>query len=161
MVRLNLNKTSYFKKQIVLLLIVVVSSFSGYAQNSMERKQLFDYDWKFFLGDASEAKATDFNDESWRKLDLPHDWSIEGKIHPKNPTGGGGGYFPAGIGWYRKTFQAPPSWKGKRVCLEFDGVSGETTVYLNGQKLGVHPYAYTSFRFDITSRLNPAAKNLL
>ena len=64
----------------------------------MERKQLFDYDWKFFLGDAAEAKANDFNDAGWRKLDLPHDWSIEGKVNAKNPTKGAEGYFPTGIG---------------------------------------------------------------
>ena len=78
-----------------------------------------------------------------------------------NPTGAGEGYFPAGIGWYRKTFTTPPSWKGKRVSLEFDGVSGYTTVYLNGQKIGAHPYAYTSFLFDITAQLNADAKNVL
>ncbi|MGF6846472.1 hypothetical protein QFZ51_001707 [Chitinophaga sp. W3I9] len=80
------------------------------AGGSIERKQLFDYSWKFFLGDVPEAKTKDFNDNNWRKLDLPHDWSIEGKINPKNPTGGAGGYFPAGIGWYRKAFQVPGEW---------------------------------------------------
>jgi beta-galactosidase len=120
-----------------------------------------DADWKFVLGDPADAGSPAFDDKSWRTLTVPHDWSIEGPPNEKNPTGAGGGYFPAGIGWYRKTFTALPSWKGKRVCLEFDGVSGDTTVYLNGQKLGVHPYAYTSFRYDITSQLSPAAKNVL
>jgi beta-galactosidase len=120
-----------------------------------------DADWKFALGDPADAASPKFDDDSWRTLTVPHDWSIEGPPNEKNPTGGGGGYFPAGIGWYRKSFMAPPRWKGKRVCLEFDGVAGEATVYLNGQKIGVHPYAYTSFRFDITSQLNPAGKNLL
>ena len=161
MVRLNLNKTNYFKKQIVLLLIVTVSSFSGYAQNSMERKQLFDYDWKFFLGDAPEAKATDFNDESWRKLDLPHDWSIEGKIHPKNPTGGGGGFFPAGIGWYRKTFQAPDAWKTKKTAIYFEGVYMNSEVFINGKSLGVYPYGYSSFSYDLTPYLNFGKENVI
>jgi beta-galactosidase len=120
-----------------------------------------DADWKFVLGDPADAGSPTINDDSWRTLTVPHDWSIEGPPNEKNSTGAGGGYFPAGIGWYRKTFTAPPSWKGKCVSLEFDGVAGDTTVYLNGQKLGVHPYAYTSFRFDITSQLTPAAKNVL
>lgn len=55
---------------------------------AQERKQLFDFDWKFKLGDAPKAIAKDFNDQDWRTLDLPHDWSIEGKIDPKNPMGG-------------------------------------------------------------------------
>jgi beta-galactosidase len=120
-----------------------------------------DADWKFIAGDPAGAESPTFNDQSWRTVTVPHDWSIEGTPAEKNPTGNGGGYFPAGIGWYRKTFIAPASWKGKRVSLEFDGVSTDATVYLNGHRLGVHPYAYTSFRFDITSQLNPSAANVV
>ncbi len=44
MYSLNSHKSNpYFKKQIVLAFILFLSSFAGYAQNSMERKQLFDY----------------------------------------------------------------------------------------------------------------------
>ena len=85
---------------------------------------------------------------SWRSVDLPHDWSIESEPDKDNPGGAGGGFFPAGIGWYRKTFTAPAEWKGKRVSVEFDGVYRDATVYLNGHKLGMHPYGYTSFSFD-------------
>jgi beta-galactosidase len=120
-----------------------------------------DAEWKFELGDPAGAESAAFDDRSWRTVTVPHDWSIEGTPDEKNPTGGGGGYFPAGIGWYRKTFTAPASWMGKRVSLEFDGVSSNATVYVNGQKLGTHPYAYTSFRFDITSLLNLSAANVL
>ncbi|HEY5507251.1 MAG TPA: sugar-binding domain-containing protein [Paludibacter sp.] len=127
----------------------------------MEKKQLFDYDWKFFLGDATEAKATDFNDESWRKLDLPHDWSIEGKTHPKNPTGGGGGFFPAGIGWYRKTFQAPDAWKAKKTAIYFEGVYMNSEVFINGKSLGVYPYGYSSFSYDLTPYLNFGKENVI
>ncbi|HET6557229.1 MAG TPA: glycoside hydrolase family 2 TIM barrel-domain containing protein [Prolixibacteraceae bacterium] len=127
----------------------------------MERKQFFDYDWKFFLGDASEAKANNYNDQSWRKLDLPHDWSIEGKIHPKNPTGGAGGYFPAGIGWYRKTFSAPAGWKGKSVSIYFEGVYMNSEVFINGKSLGVYPYGYSSFSYDLTPYLDFDKENVI
>ncbi|MGA2537102.1 MAG: sugar-binding domain-containing protein, partial [Terracidiphilus sp.] len=120
-----------------------------------------DGDWRFALGDPAGAESPAFDAQSWRTLTVPHDWSIESAPAEKNSTGGGGGYFPAGIGWYRKTFTALASWKGKRVSLEFDGVSSNATVYLNGHKLGTHPYAYTSFRFDITSLLNLSAANVL
>ncbi len=92
---------------------------------------------------------------------MPHDWSIEKPLDEKNPTGSGGGYSASGIAWYRKSFTAPASWKGKRVSLEFDGVSSGATIYLNGQKVGIHPYAYTSFHFDITSQLSLSARNAL
>jgi len=161
MYSLNSHKEKSFTKQIVLVFILFLSSFSGYAQNGMERKQLFDYNWKFFLGDTSEAKSNDFNDESWRKLDLPHDWSIGGKVNPKNPTKGAGGYFPTGIGWYRKTFQAPDVWKAEKIAIYFEGVYMNSEVFINGKSLGVHPYGYTSFSYDLTPYLNFGKENVI
>jgi beta-galactosidase len=161
MYSLNSNKEKSFTKQIVLVFILFLSSFSGYAQNDMERKQLFDYNWKFFLGDTSEAKSIDFNDTSWRSLDLPHDWSIEGKVNPKNPTKGAGGYFQAGIGWYRKTFHAPDAWKAEQTAIYFEGVYMYSEVFINGKSLGVHPYGYTSFSYDLTPYLNFGKENII
>jgi len=161
MYSLNSVRKDYFSKQVVLLFMLFISAVSGYAQNGMERKQLFDFNWKFFLGDTSEAKANNFNDESWRKLDLPHDWSIEGEIHPKNPTGGGGGYFPAGIGWYRKTFQAPDAWKTNKIAIYFEGVYMNSEVFINGKSLGVYPYGYSSFSYDLTPYLNFGKENVI
>ena len=94
-------------------------------------------------------------------MDLPHDWSIEGAAGQGQSDGSGGGYFPAGTGWYRKTFSAPAEWKGKRVSVEFDGVYRDATVYMNGHKLGTQPYGYTSFRFDLTPDLDFAGPNVL
>ena len=71
------------------------------------------------------------------------------------------GSFPGGMGWYRKTFHAPADWKGKRVSVEFDGVYRDATVYLNGHKLGTHPYGYTAFAFDLTPELNLSGANVL
>jgi len=120
-----------------------------------------DAGWKFFLGDPAGAEASSFADASWRALDLPHDWSIEGKPDRDAPGGSGEGFYEGGIGWYRKSFTAPADWKGKRVSIEFEGVYRDATVYLNGQKLGTHPYGYTAFTFDLTSHLNIAGANLL
>src|SRR5882757_3733390 len=120
-----------------------------------------DYGWKFLLGDPADAAAQSFQDSGWRIVDLPHDWSIEEAPSDKNATGSGGGYFPAGIGWYRRTFTAPASWKGKQVSVEFEGVASNATVFLNGKKLGIHPYAYTSFRFDLTHDLDFSKANVI
>jgi len=159
--RLNSYKKQYFAKQIVFLFILFISFFSGYAQNSMERKQLFDYNWKFFLGDDAEAKTSNFNDTSWRNLDLPHDWSIEGKIHPKNTTGAGGGYFPSGIGWYRKTFKVSDEMKAKKTAIYFEGVYMNSEVFINGKSLGVYPYGYSSFSYDLTPYLIFGKENVI
>ena len=126
-------------------------------------RQVLDADsgWRFLLGDPSGAEARQFADGSWRTVNLPHDWSIEGVPDKDNPTAAGGGFFPGGTGWYRKTFTAPKEWKGKRVSVEFDGVYKDATVYLNGSKLGTHPYGYTSFSFDLTPGLDFSGPNVL
>jgi beta-galactosidase len=120
-----------------------------------------DSGWKFLLGDPSGAEAPTFADAAWRTVDLPHDWSIEGRPEKNNPSGSGGGFYPTGVGWYRKTFHAPAGWRGKRVSVEFDGVYRDSTVYLNGHKLGIHPNGYTSFTFDLTPALNFKGANVL
>jgi beta-galactosidase len=121
----------------------------------------FDHDWRFLQGDPSGAEATSFDAAAWRTVDLPNDWSIEGKIDPRNPMGGSGGFFPAGIGWYRRSFTAPAAWKGNRVSVEFEGVYMNATVYINGHELGAHPYGYTSFFHDLTAHLQSGANNVL
>jgi beta-galactosidase len=158
----NLHKQNKYYIKTILFLYLSFSSI-GFAQNieGVVRKQLFDYDWKFFLGDVPEANANNFNDETWRKLDLPHDWSIEGTTNPKNATGGGGGFFPAGIGWYRKTFQAPDSWKTKKTAIYFEGVYMNSEVFINGKSLGVYPYGYSSFSYDLTPYLNFGKENVI
>jgi beta-galactosidase len=120
-----------------------------------------DAGWKFSLGDTSGAEAVSFADGSWRTVDLPHDWSIESKPEKDNASGSGEGFFPGGVGWYRKTFHAPADWKGKRVSVEFDGVYRDSTVYLNGHKLGTHAYGYTAFALDLTPELKFEGVNVL
>jgi beta-galactosidase len=120
-----------------------------------------DSGWKFTLGDPSGADASSFADTAWRTVDLPHDWSIESPPAKDNPSGAGSGFFPNGIGWYRKTFTTPADWRARRVSVEFDGVYRFASVYLNGHKLGIHPYGYTSFAFDLTPDLNFTGPNVL
>jgi beta-galactosidase len=114
----------------------------------------FDADWRFLKGDAQGAERPEFDDASWRKLDVPHDWSIEGPFDKDNPTGGAGGFLPAGVGWYRKHFILPASDKERRVFVEFDGVMANSDVWINGFHLGKRPYGYVSFGYELTGRLN-------
>ena len=164
MVRINsFNRCNLENKIVIIVFLLLANGIFGYAQNHdvFERKQLFDYDWKFFLGDVAEAKINDFNDGSWRNLDLPHDWSIEGTISPKNPTGGAGGYFPAGVGWYRKKFNVPSEWKAKNISIYFEGVYMNSEVFINGKSLGVYPYGYSSFSYNLTPYLNFGKENVV
>ncbi len=110
----------------------------------------FDDGWRFRLGDPAGAQASGFDDASWRVLDVPHDWSIEGEYSQDNPMGGTCGYLPAGIGWYRKTVPVPGDWKGKHVEIAFDGVCMNSTVWANGKELGTRPCGWSSFAYDIS-----------
>src|SRR5579872_1635945 len=153
----NICKIVYRIKILVITCLLLAGNIVCRAQSpeKIERKQLFDYNWKFYQGDTASAKSKDFNDMGWRSLDLPHDWSIEGKINLKNPTGGEGGYFPAGIGWYRKTFKVPGEWKSKKVSIYFEGVYMNSEVFINGKSLGIRPYGYSAFSYDLSPYLDP------
>ena len=132
-----------------IALMLVVNACAN-ADASAPRSANFDEGWKFNLGDSAAYSQPDFNDSSWRSLNLPHDWAIEGDFSKENPSGTGGGALPGGIGWYRKTFTVPGYKEGEKVYIDFDGAYMNTTVYINGHELGRRPYGYASFSYDIT-----------
>ncbi len=120
---------------------------------AVRERTSFDFGWRFNLGDTPGAEQPAFADASWRALDLPHDWSIEGAYDEHALTGGSGGYLPAGIGWYRKSFTLPESARGRRVTIQFDGVYQHSTVWINGHELGTRPYGYATFWYELTPHL--------
>jgi beta-galactosidase len=134
---------------------------------------LFDHDWRFHQGDAPGADQPHFDDSSWRRLDVPHDWMIEGVAGPNpsamdgpfdknSPAGAGGAYLNGGIGWYRKAFTLPESARGRHISVLFDGAYMAADITCNGQKLGSHPYGFTSFSYDLTPLLKYGSeKNIL
>ncbi|SMB99113.1 glycoside hydrolase family 2 sugar binding [Hymenobacter roseosalivarius DSM 11622] len=137
------------------------------AQNRPAKTTLFDAGWRFQRGGAQGAEKPEFDDARWQPVDLPHDWSIEdlpGTASPFSPEAVSqvsGGFTTGGTGWYRKTFILPPSQKGQRIQLQFDGVYMNAEVWLNGQSLGTHPYGYTSFWYDVTDKVQFGADNVL
>jgi len=125
--------------------------------SSARTKLLFDEGWRFQLGDVADAESASFDDSAWRLVELPHDWSIELPRDPKAPCGGSGGFFQNGIGWYRKTLAVEPSWEGKCVALEFEGVYRNAEVFINGQRAGGQRYGYIPFSVDLTQVVSGAA----
>ena len=117
------------------------------------RSNNFNLNWKFHLGEVPGFMTPNFDEQSWRTLDLPHDWAIEGVFDEANPAGESGGYLKNGIGCYRKSFQLPESLKGKRISIRFDGVYMNSTVYINGTYLGNRPYGFSTFEYDLTPYL--------
>ncbi len=141
--------------RLLFLIAVLLLPFSIFAQSAphVRGTASFDTDWRFFRGDAPGLEKPEFDDSAWRKLDVPHDWSIEGPFDEKNPTGGAGGLLPAGIGWYRKRFTLPDDYARRRVFIDFDGVMANSDVWINGFHLGQRPYGYVSFEYELTGHL--------
>lgn len=121
-------------------------------------RENFDYGWRFAKEDVEGAEEVAFDDSQWRALDLPHDWSVEGPFDQKAPAGAQGGFLPCGIGWYRKTFSLAEV-EGK-AFIEFDGVYKNSEVWLNGESLGMRPFGYLGFQYDLTPHL-VAGENVL
>jgi len=104
--------------------------------------------------------ATGWDDSSWRKLDVPHDFAIEGPF--RMDLSGNTGRLPyQGIGWYRKSFVLDSTDADKRIYVDFDGVMAYAQVWLNGQYVGGWPYGYNSFRLDLTPYVRTGGENLL
>ena len=121
----------------------------------------FDAGWNFLKADATGAEQNNFDDSAWRKLDVPHDWSIAGPFAETNKAGGAGAWLPSGIAWYRKTFSPPKTDSGRRVFIEFDGVMQNSDVWINGFHLGHRPFGYVSFSYELTDHLNFGGDNVL
>ena len=128
-----------------------------------KRNQPFDDHWRFLRGDAQGAERPEFDDSSWRMLDLPHDFSIEdlpprpadqngldtvwgipcplptriGPFDTELSQGGRDtGWFVGGTGWYRRSFSASAVPADGQVEITFDGVYRNSDVWLNGELLG-------------------------
>lgn len=142
----------------------------------------FDEDWKFYLAtrtpeaadggfaaegvkDAgeyttAEIVAEDFDDLSWRTLDVPHDFSIEGEKVSSSVDSQA--YLQGGLGYYRKKFSVPASMQGaRRISIDFEGVYQNSVIYLNGEEVGSYPSGYTGFALDITDKVKYGSENTL
>jgi len=128
--------------------------------HAMER-QLWDAQWRFALADSPEMAQLSYDDSAWRVLNLPHDWAIEGNFYVKNPSGAVGGALPGGVGWYRKRLMLTDNNEHSRYVLHFDGAFMNTSVYVNGKLVGIRPYGFIGFGFDITPFLNKKGENVV
>ena len=149
------------------------------AQDSPRERLLFDFGWKFHLGDdwpdarglskggvCTGPAGREFDDSQWRAVNLPHDWAVELPFdqtasykHGFKPVGPG---FPTNsVAWYRRTFQLPPEDTGKRIWIEFDGVFRDAEVFVNGWFVGHHEGGYNGFRYDITDVANCGGNNVI
>ena len=123
------------------------------------RKVSFNSDWSFHLNDSIKDNDTINSTTVWRTLNVPHDWSIEGKFDEKSPAGYGGGALNGGLGWYKKTFKVAITDTSKVTSIIFDGVYKNSEVWVNGHYLGKRPNGYIGFQYDMSPYLNYGDKN--
>ncbi len=140
-----------FQIRLALTWLLLVSSAWAETNESLRQSVSFNRDWKFQLGDSTNAAKTAFNDSQWDSVGLPHSFSEPYFAASK---------FYEGFGWYRKTFVVPKAWKGKRISLEFDGAFCIAEIFVKGKRIGEHTGGYTGFALDITDAVKSGG-NLL
>jgi len=146
-----------------ILLFFLVSYISVYCQNSnnfkARIKESFNQDWKFKISDNAVYNTPSFDDSNWRKLDLPHDWSVEYDFSKNNS--GRNSWLPGGIGWYRKQFIIPKNYENKHIEIQFDGIYRHSEIWVNGEHVGNQYDGFTSFYFDISPYLKFGEPNTI
>ena len=119
---------------------------------SARESTLLDSGWKFQSGEAVNAEQPGFDDSSWQRISIPHNWGWEEAQQ--------GRHFYRGPGWYRRELNLVPE-TGKRYFLRFEAASLVADVYLNGTKLGEHRGGFGAFCYEITGNLAARGTNVL
>lgn len=142
-----------------LLLWLISTTVVAQENKSVRITENFNQNWKFILEDKPSFCSSELDDSLWRKITLPHDWSVEADFSKENS--GRNAWLPGGIAWYRKSFDLPENYKGKSIEIQFDGVYKNASLWINQNPVGVQHDGYTSFRYDITELLHSDKKNTI
>ncbi|MFI3305089.1 MAG: glycoside hydrolase family 2 TIM barrel-domain containing protein [Rikenellaceae bacterium] len=145
-------------KSLFTLCIALLSSVALSAQGFGERVSINE-DWHFNLGDIKYGGVEFYDHSDWREVDLPHDWSVEQVASPTYAACTG--FYPGGIGWYRKDLKIDASRSGERVYIYFEGVYNNSEVFINGKWIGKRPNGYISFMYDLTPYINFGGRNVI
>lgn len=160
-------------KKIFLLLLLFCAA-NLFAQTVVKNLD----SWKFSKGDNESAPTVDFNDAEWETVKVPHDWAIYGPFDKEidkqlvqivqnnekvasEKTGRTGALPFIGVGWYRMRLSVPEFREGKKAILAFDGAMSNAQVFVNGQRVGIRPYGYSYFYFDISAFLKKQGVNTI
>ncbi|MCC5929185.1 MAG: DUF4982 domain-containing protein [Cyclobacteriaceae bacterium] len=166
-------------KYTLICFLVLLFFDNGFGQqNGVREVLLLDKNWKFINEEVKGGERENLNTSGWESVEVPHDWAIKGPFdkeidiqtvkvtqdmdqEARTRTGRTGALPHIGVGWYRKTFELSSFGKGKQALLVFDGAMSDAHVYVNGTKVGNHPYGYAYFYFDITDYLKEGEENLV
>jgi beta-galactosidase len=142
-----------------------------------------DGDWKFHWSPRPELRPpnffeTNFDDADWKTIPVPSNWQMQGygtpiylgsgytfKIDPPRVTGTPPTNWTAfvnrdPVGSYRRTFELPQNWSGRRVFIHFDGVDSAFYLWVNGARVGYSEGSRTPAEFELTDDLRPGANQI-
>ncbi|GGZ87334.1 beta-galactosidase GalB [Algibacter mikhailovii] len=153
-----MDKNSFYI--IHFMCAILCFSCKSSTSKSLRVHEAFNQGWKFSKGEAGKEATVGLDDSTWRTLDLPHDWAIEGPFDKAHDARTGG--LPIyGTAWYRKNFTIEASEKGNQVSFIFDGVMNNAEVFVNGRKAGERPFGYISFEVDVTPYIKFGEDNII
>lgn len=146
-------------KKVGMLTLLILAGVSSAFSQGFGDQQLLREDWRFHLGDLKYGGIETLDHSKWKKVTVPHDWSVE---QPASPAlASCTGYLPGGIGWYRKDLDVPASKEGQHVYIYFGGVYNNSEVFINGKWVGRRPNGYISFMYDLTPYINFGGRNVV
>ena len=146
------------KLRITVVLLALVGALNSWSQGFGNR-ELINADWYFNLGDIKYGGSEYLDHSEWRKLELPHDWSVEAVASPELASCTG--YLPGGLGWYRKDLDIPKVQNGNKVYIYFEGIYNNSEVFINGKWIGKRPNGYVSFMYELTPYQKFGGRNVL
>ena len=177
---------------LICALCIVQSSFA--AETGVEKfgGVVINNDWTFAMGNAASKELDythgteyftyickaqssnhshapimpEFDDSSWQKVSLPHDWAVDLPYSPEASHSHGykciGWKYPENsVGWYRKHIEIPAEDKGKQFFIEFEGIYRDSEVFCNGFYLGGERSGYASSVYTLTPYLNYGGDNVI
>ena len=149
------------EKLLMITILLIIANFIGCTvqQNNINRKQLFDLNWKFNKGNQPFASEVNFNDQNWQSIDLPHDWrndtellkTTENKVDSESSE----------TVWYRKHFEIPENWLGKSIFIDFEGISNHAEIFVNGTSIRHSKNENTSFQAVLNPYLSARGNNVI
>ncbi|MFC5683059.1 sugar-binding domain-containing protein [Flavobacterium sp. MAHUQ-51] len=145
------------KPKKIFLAILTFVNVSVFSQIGFGDAKKINEQWKFILQDKQDFQNPTYDDSKWKKVSIPHDWSVKGQLSPTLASATG--FLPGGIAWYRKSLNVPEAKKGEKVFLYFEGVYNRSEVFINGHSLGKRPNGYISFAYDATPYIKYGSEN--
>ena len=157
-----MNRSLILRSTVLLAcaLCATLVSMAAPATDNARQTLSFNPGWKFIQADPPGAARPEFADTAWQSVSVPHtfndtdtfdNWSLSNHRGELEQW--------AGRTWYRKQFEVPAAWQGRRVVVEFEAVRQVAEIYLNGTLVGKSQNGFLPFGIDLTAHLKVGQPN--